>query len=374
MRGIVIAVLLQVGITASFNARADFWLHRHTVGNGGDVIYCKHPESPPQVELLDLYEARTIRGIHADWGKGNRNVMSKVRHAIQHLEPLANGMKAQLWKWAQNFMDEALFLPDVVLRDVPDSGHVAIPAHCQIRQIAIQIEPQYPEDHRYIVDQDLWDRLGNDSKAGLILHEVLYRLALQWDHKNSITARYFNSYLFSGKISDFNPQEFFDYLRMIRIPVVNIGGVELDLFALDTCFGSYHWNQPNHDQFIFGPSGDLLKYTNQYYCPKVVRLKQGEVTMLDHSLTLTFYPGGQLKTLPAKGDLMIQGRARLVQTRDFYENGMIRGLYLYRYERLQKEDLSTACFSGTVRMNPQGLVIRGQEYKPNFCLGLPTQP
>lgn len=77
--------------------------------------------------------------------------------------------------------------------DIQDSLVRVFPRGCKIEQIAIQKEPAFPEDKRFTVSKDLWDLLDEDNKAGLVLHEIIYREALLYGHEDSVNARYVNS-------------------------------------------------------------------------------------------------------------------------------------------------------------------------------------
>lgn len=45
----------------------------------------------------------------------------------------------------------------------------------RLRIILIQKDPQFPSEKRYSINLDLWNRLDGVNRAGMIMHEILYR-------------------------------------------------------------------------------------------------------------------------------------------------------------------------------------------------------
>ncbi len=184
-------------------------------GNGGDVVDCRrtvwvpdngqmdgHWETAGTIELLDFYEGRVIRKIERDLGTDTLSVEEKLELAIERIEKLDPGRALLYRKWISEFWNEALFLDGINLIDVNDSDHVALPQNCQVTQIAIQKKPEFPEDPYYIINQDLWQALDNDGKAGLVLHEIAYREAIAEGHENSVNTRYLVQHLTSNKVPE----------------------------------------------------------------------------------------------------------------------------------------------------------------------------
>lgn len=145
------------------------------VGNGGDVIICGK-----KVELLDIYEARlsgyklkTPEG--ANYNKMLENIITKKMAPIQPIR--ANRYLSNL----RTLNSEMQFLPGITLNDVDDAGVVAIPKGCTLEQVAIQLSDDVRPagKKRYTVSLDLWNQMDDLNKVALILHEVIYREAIQ---------------------------------------------------------------------------------------------------------------------------------------------------------------------------------------------------
>jgi hypothetical protein len=183
------------------------------VGNGGDAVVCRDAGGNiTSAELLDFYEARVLRGIDRDLGDPSLSVDAKTGIVVKRLAPLSPVRVDVYTMWLKAFMDNAQFLSGVQLVEVPDSDHLAFPKDCKVEQLAIQKEPEFPEDKRYTVNKDIWDRLDNDSRAGLMLHEIIYREAIAAGAKDSVGARYLNSRLCSHEADTFTMSTFVDIL------------------------------------------------------------------------------------------------------------------------------------------------------------------
>lgn len=155
------------------------------VGNGGDVVVCGK-----KIELLDLYEAR-ISGYEITKPLGN-TYQEMLKNLIQkNLQPIQPQRAAKYLKFLETFGQEAQFLPGIRLNDVDDAGMVAIPTGCILKQIAIQLsDDERPAGKkRYTVSLDLWNKLDEFNKMSLVLHEIIYREAIEHKSSNSMVVR-----------------------------------------------------------------------------------------------------------------------------------------------------------------------------------------
>ena len=173
-------------------------LHAHAgieVGNGGDAIVCR--DSGHQItsaELFDYYEARVLEDVSVDLGPASLSVEEKLEIAFRRLERFSPYRAAAARQTASSFYANTRFVRGD-LSDVPDSGNVVTPEGCAIEQIAIQQEPTNPRRKRFTINEIIWEKLDNSSKAGLILHEILYLEARRYDLQDSVGTRFFNSSL-----------------------------------------------------------------------------------------------------------------------------------------------------------------------------------
>lgn len=186
----------------------------HEVGNGGDAVVC----DDGRVLMLDLYEGATRYGFTYDWLSNAASPLENVEQVLSHWRAIDPILVDRFSQEASAFFQNANFLSDVVLTDIPDSQHIAIPNGCAIKQIAIRREPSFPREKRYTVSQDLWDAMDSANRAGLILHELIYNWAVTQGHENSINARYLSAFLASTDYSTISPKEYIDTFLAVKLP------------------------------------------------------------------------------------------------------------------------------------------------------------
>lgn len=191
------------------------------------MVYCQNQDGSPHLELLDFYEGRSLKGIRVELGPKDLPVEIKISQALNRLERVSAGRAANYRRQVESFFQETLFLEDASLIDIPDSDHIVLPRNCKIQQIANQSQPLYLEDPRFVIDKVLWDQLDNDNRAGLILHEIIYRETLSLGHTNSIAARLLNSNITSQRIESMTVADFTTFLRGLEFFTTQIQGVDL---------------------------------------------------------------------------------------------------------------------------------------------------
>jgi hypothetical protein len=206
------------------------WASGRTVGNGGDVIVCENQAGEMQsIELLDFYEGRVLKGIQTELGEASWSIERKIAYALERMKRVSPARAERYAKDAATFFEETLFLDDATLEDIPDTGNIVIPRNCKVQQIANQSPPLYPEDKRYVIDRHLWNALDNNGRAGLILHEVIYREALELKHDNSVSVRFLNANLSSRKIESMTVQQYTKFLQDLGFETTSIQGALISL-------------------------------------------------------------------------------------------------------------------------------------------------
>lgn len=167
-------------------------------GNGGDVVVCRDgSDAITSIELLDYYEGRQIPGTLSPDLRG-ADEFAMAQDVIDRLTIVDPTRRAHYQNWLATFQQEALFLPGVVLVDISDSEHLHFPRGCNVEQIAIHQEPHDGEP-RYTVSADLWNALDQGGRAGLLLHELIYREAVTTlGHRDSRNVRRLARFLASS--------------------------------------------------------------------------------------------------------------------------------------------------------------------------------
>ena len=179
-------------------------------GNSGDVIICE-TESGTTTKLLDYYEGEVIPPYRTvSLGDPNWDFQTKVMFALERLMDFDEVRALAYMEKANEFFLEkdVRWVSGIIMEDIPDSGYIPKLEGCRIRQIAIQKTPVNPMDKLYTIDKTLWDRLSEDHKAGLVLHEITYSETLSLGQVNSITARKYTALISSKELASFSQEEY----------------------------------------------------------------------------------------------------------------------------------------------------------------------
>jgi hypothetical protein len=195
----------------------------HSVGGGGAGIL-------QSIKLYDYYEAEKLNQAVIDLGTG-ASYQDMAEVALNRLARLSPGRARRYHDHIQAFEQDAVMLDDSSLFPVPDLGPGAIapPAGCSLVQLAFQKEPQFPGEKRYRVNGELWRSMSEEAKAGLVLHEVIYREAMSYGLENSVGARYFNATFAQKSSEHLSAQDFFAILRAIPFLWTDILGADVRL-------------------------------------------------------------------------------------------------------------------------------------------------
>lgn len=179
------------------------------VGNGGDVVICEKSS-----ELLDFSEAKLLKTFTLASSE-KKSYLTIAQERVQKLRRLNPKLYEQYSKVLGKIEKRLQFIKGASFRDVPDSFEIALPKGCQIHQIAIQ---QNIEGVTQIhISKDLWDRLDEENRAGLILHEIIYEHFLAFGERNSVKARKMNALLFSKEIDSYSVEKFREFLKKNEI-------------------------------------------------------------------------------------------------------------------------------------------------------------
>ena len=196
-------------------------------GNGGDVLNC-----PNETTLLDFYEGTLgDNPIKIDLGPESLSLEEKVDFYINKLKRVSPVRAKRYKAEADTFISDTFFVSGAELTDIPDSHHLLKPKGCDFLQIAIR-PPKAARlnGKQYIVSQDLWDLLSKDHKVGLIFHEIIYKEAVVFGHKNSIETRKLNRLIASKAFASVTKKELDDLLISINMPPLGQNPFFTDLF------------------------------------------------------------------------------------------------------------------------------------------------
>ena len=193
------------------------------VGNGGNIIVCLKPgislcygRFGYTGAFYDTYEAEVRYKIKPlSMVEGAQDPVSAKEYALKLIQPLYNydqDLANNLAHYISTFEADANFVAGMQLMPIPDTGISFIPYNSELRQLVVQREPISPLDRRYVISADLWALMTKADQAHAMLHEVIYRHALESSPSVSSSeyVRYFNALLISGEIQKMSQKEFDD--------------------------------------------------------------------------------------------------------------------------------------------------------------------
>lgn len=183
------------------------------VGNGGGTVVCRGKDQKIlSSQLLDYYEASTHPALTVDAQTIPGDWKAKVKALIERVHAKSE-LRYKLYStWFSTFEAESEKLDKVQFSTVPDSQYIAVPEGCAFEQAVIQSRPIFSGDRRYFINDEIWEALDDTNKAGLVMHELVYREALAYGHTDSIRARHLN--LLYGS-SQFGNMSLGDYAKTL---------------------------------------------------------------------------------------------------------------------------------------------------------------
>ena len=190
-------------------------------GNGGDAIVCANGE----VELFDFYEGRVLRGLVPSLAGNLIPLEQKLELFLSRIEGVDKPRAERYRQKIKELMDDRHWVNEDLV-DIPDIGQTPISSSCKVVQAAIRQKPVFPEDKTYLFHKPTWNLMDDDSRAGLILHEVIYAEAIDINkHANSKMVRYFNSWIASKSGTTLTPDT---YQKLIQLTALANSATELN--------------------------------------------------------------------------------------------------------------------------------------------------
>lgn len=182
------------------------------VGNGGDGVACSD-----KTELLDFYESSLPLKSY----KLEQSYKEITENVLSNLERFNPAQAKQYRRRFSEFFDETEFKSGASLINIKDSRHLFKPKdkNCKIMQIAIRRNEESVVMKRFLIDEDLWNKLSERSKAGLVLHEIIYEHFYKLGEDDSIKARAVNAYLFSEKSYQDGPDVYWKTVKDLKLPI-----------------------------------------------------------------------------------------------------------------------------------------------------------
>lgn len=160
-------------------------------GGGGKSVVCRdNNHKIISAELLDIWEGKNIYNLNIEQKNDVDSILSIAQNKLTHSLTNPEVSLFRILRRVRSIM--MISKPGVILKDVNDAAEVALPADCKLEQLA-----NYVDDNFLIVSNEIWNQLDDLNKAGLILHEAIYRFERDNGATNSRRARKIVAHLLS---------------------------------------------------------------------------------------------------------------------------------------------------------------------------------
>lgn len=141
-------------------------------GNGGGVHVCRN-----KYELYDFFEGRDARGHNIKIWKNDRKLSFNdyIEKALTHVKndiPEVSDSVSQMVSKILSTPEKDLYV-DISIPIIEDANPTVIGKDCSYQQAANWNE----RFHKLFISKELFSKLDNMNKAGLILHEAIYKLS-----------------------------------------------------------------------------------------------------------------------------------------------------------------------------------------------------
>lgn len=166
-----------------------------TDGGGGRGVVCyadANQKVIESVEFLDFYEGRLLEGYNLPEQNGEFREIYK-----ETIKKSASKSILTYMEYGEKILKGFKFLSaGVRLNPVDDSSEIFIPANCKIEQLV-----NFQGLSRIFVVKDFWERLSETSKAGLLMHELIWFMERNAGAEKSSRARRTVSRFFADNYS-----------------------------------------------------------------------------------------------------------------------------------------------------------------------------
>tara|TARA_Y100000782_G_scaffold4962_1_gene5951 strand:+ start:204318 stop:205409 length:1092 start_codon:yes stop_codon:yes gene_type:complete len=231
-------------------------------------------ECEDKIELLDYKENYDINP-EFNYNLGGGSVDEKIELLIKRMQSF-EPLRAKMYKsWHQELKSKTRRLSGMDLGRPDDNFSFVNWDGCKIRVLAKGTDPSN-EGKTLFIDQNLWSKLDNKTKAGayfnifLNIEHIVFNL-----QETTMNSRYLNALMASNQHSSLSPLEklqLYDLLEYTTVASYGLG------FKLETFFNGRDFNM-HYDEHgalragIYQTPKTFLNWTNVDLMPKFINAK-----------------------------------------------------------------------------------------------------
>ncbi len=200
------------------------------IGNGGDVFVC---DQGKRAILLDFWGATLLEEVKIKLADpAGYTYQEKVVSLIEKVKMRFPRLAELLTQEFDFFERKKSIQSNIELPNIDDSFNKARPKGCEQRQVANQTQATFLMwgEPWYLIDADLWGIMSEFDRAGLVIHEILYRIGLRYGLQHSRGIQLLVALLFSDDYTSIPDQAWLSAFMESRIPFYEIGLMRVPLF------------------------------------------------------------------------------------------------------------------------------------------------
>ena len=216
---ILSAVVLMFGLHAYAGPE-------HGMGNGGDAVVCYTDATRStitSVQMFDYWEQEQVAKYgKIDLGAANLSVQDKIQIAVNRIAKFDPELATKIQKISMGLANNinSYLVTNYILPEIEDMNPKVIPTqlNCFIEQFAVQYKDVLTGTRRFYISEKFYNSvyISNESRAGLILHEAIYRNAILTSSvSNSDGTRFFNYFISTRAFNTMNLDRLEDYIKII---------------------------------------------------------------------------------------------------------------------------------------------------------------
>lgn len=199
------------------------------IGNGGNAVVCYNEpinfddiDSIKSIELFDYWEYSIDTNYKIKLGTKSKPIPEKLNLAINRLKSIdpVLGLKLEVSAFAIYSQIDSYLKNQKEIQLINDFNPKRTPSHpCYIAQFALQWKTLTSNENRFYISKELFKKSDNNTITGLILHEALYRIAIQKGQNNSDAIRYLNFLIASDNLKFISIRTYLDILNRAKLNI-----------------------------------------------------------------------------------------------------------------------------------------------------------
>ncbi len=158
--------------------------------------------------MWDHYETFKVSKLSLDMGPTSSTFMEKVFLVLNRLSKFDRVRASRYKDGIETFLEQmAVVPPEVIEGLVHDATPRVNPErNCFKAQFAVQLARPRPFEKKYLVNENFWTGADEATKAGLLLHEIIFADEIQAGAQDSDEVRYFNAIISSTAMAKMTPE------------------------------------------------------------------------------------------------------------------------------------------------------------------------